>query len=426
MKILIVTYTYPPAKSVNGFRPLYFARAMEQYGWKVEVLTRHFTGSESFDEYNRPNHTPYSYTLESGVMVHRVPHHNSWFGYYNWPGMRSLGLWKLIYFTQLLCGRTTQESYSKWIGYYLKHLLKSTPYDAILVESGPTNLVRAVARIASTLRIPYIIDFRDAYYHEMYLKDPSKIGFSKKIKLGLEKYYMRRPITSAHYCISLSSTLLNILQVPPGKQKVIVNGYDEVAWSKLKNNPDADIFSIIIAGTLYDREILKIFLEGLQLFLSKGLKKVEVLFIAPGPPSVIERIREALPFDDVKILPTRISYEATLEHMATAQVLAYHGWKGYSGYPSAKIYEYIRSGKKIWILPADGDVIDALLLETQTGKSFTDPGIAAQQLHAWYDEWVIKGEVTNTPNWEIIQRHSRQVQSEKINQIVSAMTQGLK
>lgn len=398
---------------------------MEQHGWKVEVLTRHFTGSESFDEFNQPNSTPYSFAIESGVLVYRVPHQNSWFDYYNWPGMRHLGLWKMIYFIQLLFGRTTQESYSQWIGYYLQHLLAGTPYDAILVESGPTNLVRTVAKVASSQQIPCIIDFRDAYYHEMYLKDLSKIGFSKKIKLSLEKYYMRKPISSASFCVSLSSTLLNILQVPTEKQKVIVNGYDALAWSKIKINPTSDIFRITIAGTLYDRNFLKIFLEGLHLFLNKGLKKVEVLFIAPGSPSVIQRIHAALPFDQIRILHDRISYEATLEQMGSSQVLAYHGWNGYTGYPSAKIYEYIGSGKKIWILPGDGDVIDDLLVETQTGKSFTNPGVAAQQLHTWYEEWVIHGKVTNTPNWETIHNYSRQLQSEKIIQIVSMATQGL-
>ncbi len=59
MKILIVTYTYPPAKSVNGFRPYHFAKALTAAGWKVSVLTRHFTGNEEVPEaYRLTNKVP--------------------------------------------------------------------------------------------------------------------------------------------------------------------------------------------------------------------------------------------------------------------------------------------------------------------------------------------------------------------------------
>ncbi len=421
MKILIVTYTYPPALSVNGFRPFHFAKGLHHAGWDVWVLTRHFKGTEFFEDYSKPNSTPFATASENGVTVYRTPFENTWFKYFDFTWIQKTGLWRFIYFIQLLFGRTTQESYNKWFKPYLQYILAEHQFDVMLVESGPTNLVRIVARLAAKYAIPMAIDFRDAYYHEMYLKNQKTLPLSKKIKIGLEKFYLRKSIHQADLLISLSTTLLDILEAPLHCRLVLVNGYDEEAWSRMIPIIHTTTFKITIAGTLYNKSFLTPFLQSLKIFLDHNLPHVEVVFLAPGAESVIARIKNILHHPEVKIIPKRLSYQDSLHEMNNAQVLAYHGWAGYRGYPSAKIYEYIRAAKSILVVPADHDVIDRLLIETQTGKSFDQPVDAANQLVIWYNEWKHHGTTNIAPNTSAIQQYARQKQNLGLIQALNQM-----
>lgn len=387
MKLLLVTYTYPPSKSVNGFRPYFFAKSLSQHGFDVHVLTRYFTGHEKFNEYNDVNLTPFSISREDNVFVFRAPFENTWFNYHKISWIKNSGLWKFIYLIQLAVGRTTQESYNKWFKPYLVKLLREHAYDLILVESGPTNLVNLVHKVSKKFSISYAIDFRDAFYHEMHIKNQRALPFNKKIKLYFEKYYISRSIQDSLFCISISDSLLKILDVPKEKGEVIVNGYDEKTWSTLSQPEINGVFKIVIGGKLYEKEFLEPFLHSIYLFLSKKPENVQVLFIAPGDNSIQGTIQAKLPFPSVQIIKDRLSYQETLLELASAQVLMYHGWKGYTGIPGTKIFDYLRSGKNILIVPGDEDIIDEFLLETKRGVSMDDPDKAAEQLEYWYQEW---------------------------------------
>ncbi|MEP7323922.1 MAG: hypothetical protein ABI761_18485 [Saprospiraceae bacterium] len=419
MKILLVTYTYPPSKSVNGFRPHYFAKTLAQHGYDVHVLTRHFTGLEKFNQYNEVNLTPFSISREEGVCVFRTPFENTWFKYHKISWIKNSGLWRFIYLIQLAVGRTTQESYNKWFKPYLIKLLKEYVYDLILVESGPTNLVNLVHNISTQFKIPYAIDFRDAYFHEMHLKNQQTLPVRKKLKLFFEKYYMKQSIQNSLFCISISDSLHKILDVPEEKREIILNGYDENIWSTL---PESDVtrdFKIVIGGKLYDRDFLEPFLHAIYLFLSKSPENVRVLFIAPGDISIHDIIQAKLPFSSVQIIKDRLSYEETLIELSSAQVLMYHGWKGYTGIPGTKIFDYLRSGKNILIVPRDLDIIDELLLETKRGVSLDDPDKAAEQLNNWYQEWK-SGEASKSYVMDeaIIHRYSREYQNDLLVKMI--------
>ena len=387
MRILIVTYTYPPAKSVNGFRPYYFAKALISKGHQVQVLTRHFTGSELFNEYALPNRYPYSISKENGTIVHRVPFINTWFRYYRNSFFLSTGIWRIVYLMQLILGRTSQESYNKWFKPYLEKIIKRYNFDLILVEYGPSNLVRIVNKLATDHKIPYAIDFRDAYSQEMCIKNQALLSIGKRIIIRLEKYYLKSSIHNAAFCISLSRQLLNVLGIPLEKQEIISNGFDEDEWDSISTSWNTNIFRITIAGTLYNKEFLMPFLHSIKEFIKMKLDHIEVLFIAPGSDEVINKIVETLEFPQIRIIKHRISYHQTCKWMASSVVLMYHGWRGYSGIASTKIFDYIRSGNKILIVPGDDDIIDEIIMKTKSGVIANDPTIGANQLYIWYNQW---------------------------------------
>ena len=360
---------------------------MVEQGWEVRVLTRHFTGEEnSAEDYLRPLNTAFSISEEEGVYVYRTPFKNSWFSYYENRFLKNTGLWKLVYLVQLLAGRTNQESYNSFFNKYLVLVLKTKKPDIILVESGPTNLVRMVSQRALQYRIPYAIDFRDLYYHEMY-RNYSGLAWNKKIKIRLEEWHMRKAIRYAKKMVSLNATWLEILKAPIDKRLVVSNGFDSLAWDRIIPIRDPEHFTISIVGTIYDRPFLQIFLTTLDRFLQLKKQKVRVRFLAPGHKETIHKIRRALPYPEVAIEEMHWPYEKAIALMAASQVLMYHGWPGYRELISAKIFDYIRSGARILIVPADQNGLDDLIRQTGSGMSCATAEEGAEQLEAWYRDW---------------------------------------
>ena len=424
MKVLILTYTYPPASSVNGQRPYYFAKALKDSGHTVEVLTRHFTGHEKWDEYNTENLTPFAISKEDGIMVYRTPFKNTWFDYYSYAILKNTGLWKWMYLIQLAIGRTTQESYNHWFKKYLNNIL-ANGVDLVLVESGPTNLVILASKMCSINSIPYCIDFRDVYYHEMLWK--GSLSWNKRLKIYFEKRYMAASIRKATLVIGESKQKLNVIKVPKHKSYVIHNGYDEELWASGEvplNNTQP--FTILVAGRLYAKPFLEILLDSFAEFITYGYHDILIRFLAPGDTEVINRINHKLEPRYLEIIPERVSAAKALSYMKSAHVLAYHGWQNYTGVYSTKIYDYIRSGKRILICPTDSDVMEELLSPLPGCHLTSDSREAAKVLQSIYTQWkanhlmdVDRNHTEASPAMEnstscSIYEFSRQYQSKKI------------
>lgn len=384
---------------------------MVKEGWEVQVLTRHFTGEEgSAEDYRQPLKTPFSMSREEGVLVYRTPFINTWFAYYDYAFLRRTGWWKAIYLIQLLLGRSCQESYNFYFKKYLPLVLKFKKPDILLVESGPTNLVRLVARLAAKREIPFVVDFRDLYYHEMY-QDFNGLDWNKKIKIRLEEWHMRQTIRRADRIISLNAHMLEVLKVPHSKRLIVSNGYDGDAWNNTKPVKDLNHFTISIVGTLYERPFLNIFLEAIQRFLQLNRPGVRIRFIAPGHPEVVGKIRKALPFPEVEIEEKPWPSEKALALMAGSEVLMYHGWAGYRQVMSTKIYDYIRSGSHVLIVPSDENGLDELIRDADCGVSCSKAAEGATQLAYWYEAWK-QGELfCREIHEEKIKKYSRQGQN---------------
>lgn len=384
-------------------------------GHEVEVLTRHFTGQEKWDEFNNENSTPFSISKEEGITVYRTSYRNTWFKYHSYKLVLKTGIWKLIYFIQLALGRTTQESFNKCFHKYIGPIMDNA-IDMVLVESGPTNLVRLSAKICMAKKIPYCIDFRDVYYHEMLFK--GKLPWNKRIKIYIEQYYMKPAIAGAKAIIGESRQKLNVLKGPPIKSYVVHNGFDELLWATSnKGISDLNTFTICVCGRLYPYPFLDVLLNAFASFLTLNLPNTLVRFIAPGDKKLVGLIYNKLGSRNIEVIAERVDTEMAIQLMSSAHVLAYHGWQGYTGVYSTKVYDYLRSGKRILICPTDDDVLNEMLNMQEGCYLENDPDKAAKILFSIYTEWKTNG-LKDINRDENISEFSRQTQSKKIIKIL--------
>jgi hypothetical protein len=175
--------------------------------------------------------------------------------------------------------------------------------------------------------------------------------------------------------------------IPPNKRKMVSNGFEGEIWDEMPPQKEFEQFTISIIGTLYSREFIPVFLDTINLFLQKQPERVKVKFIAPGSKVLVNLIRETLPFEQVEVAESRMPYTEAIAIMAKSQILMYHGWPGYKCTISTKVYDYLRSGAKILIVPSDENGLDRLIEETGSGASCSTAAGGAAQLEAWYRDW---------------------------------------
>ena len=73
-KVLIISYYYPPENSISSRRPLAFAKAFQQAGYDVTVLTRHrdINNFQSYVDLNAPSNKLNSAQFEEGIKTVRI------------------------------------------------------------------------------------------------------------------------------------------------------------------------------------------------------------------------------------------------------------------------------------------------------------------------------------------------------------------
>ena len=136
--------------------------------------------------------------------------------------------------------------------------------------------------------------------------------------------------------------------------------------------------------SIYPEQDMSVMIDGLKLFLhDKSSDKVQLRFIGLDIiPSVSQYVKNELPAEFIYV-SNRVSKEEAIVETKKATVLSYPGWLGTKGIISTKIFDYIASGNPILIAPGDKDIIDDLLIKTNTGESVFSAKEFAALLNKW-------------------------------------------
>lgn len=425
MKILIVSRSYPPANSPDALRPFYFAKALHEVGWEVSILTSAVRESNNINndytqDYAESFKAPFKVQIEDGILIYRIPYHNSWMWYAHRKWIMKTFIWKVIYLIQLVLGRNDQESYNKYFLQYTKKILSTKKFDCIQIIIHPANFLNIVAKEAIKHNIPYVIDFRDYIVQDMALKNQKNVRTSRKLKIFFEKRQIQKYFHKALFCIGVSKEMLKVYDIAEEKQFEILNGYSDMDWKDLYIEPEANKFVISCVGTIYIAGFFDEFLLTFRKFLELNDNlNIEIRFVGLRKNVVIDTVRNALPFDRVSIFSKRYENRLALEYMLKSNVLVYHGWKGYQGIYSLKIFEYLKAQRRILIVPGDDDVIDQLVRKCQAGVSCKDSDEAAATLTEWYKEWTTMGKLECFSIDSQILEYSRTNQARKLVKIYS-------
>jgi glycosyltransferase involved in cell wall biosynthesis len=384
MRILIVSYIFPPFNCIGSVRVGKTAKYLLKFGHDVRVLTAQDQPFPPTLQLEVPTENViYSRSLNvrkpAEVMLgkgahaeaeNRPPH-----GRLRSAMKQALGfpLRTFVYFPDANVG---------WLPFALSagaRLLEEWKADLILASSPPPTALLVARRLAKSFGIPWIADLRDLWVDHHYYNQPS---WRKVVEARME----RRVLSSAAALVTVSEPLAEILRAKYRKPtKIVLNGFDPAdypARSDLAFN-NGNIRILYTGVTYPGRQDASMLFAALRQ-LGPLAEQVRVTFYG----SYLNTIREKAAEHGVQHLVeinAPISYKESLKAQSEADILLLLLWTDPAerGIYTGKLFEYIGAHRPILAVGGADCVAAELIRSRNAGVVMSDPGKIAAQLEKW-------------------------------------------
>lgn len=400
MRILIVSFFFPPYNGIGALRVGKTAKLLSALGHDIRVLTvqrppakvglpveiasDRVTAARWIDV-NRP-----------GVILAGGEERVAASGYEP-PAGRMRGLWRFgadIYRRIL----NIPDGQIGWYPYAVsagKKMLEDWRPDVILASSPPPTSILVAARLARRFEVPFVIDFRDLWIDE----HRYRLGvLRKRLESGWEGRLVRRSAGLVTVSEGLAEQLWTRYHVPT---IVVRNGFDQddqaVPASIKASSPDT--LRIVYTGMLYPQEYdLGVFFDAVAGAIARAPGKLQVEMYGRYLSAAAIEARRAGVESHVTFHPG-VSHDESLRLQRNADALLLWLPKNPQSYGSitGKFYEYVAARRPILAVgPAQNEA--CRFIETKRlGAVAADAASLQERLIAWSGEKLSSGSLPELP-----------------------------
>lgn len=398
-----MVFHYPPEASSSGvLRTLKYSRYLQDYGWRVTVLTPEIDAFEIVDP-------ALDAQIPASVRVIRTrflntKRHLAWRGVY--PSLLALP--------------------DRWIGWLPwavaagKRLIETDPVDLIYSTSPHATAHLIAMRLAKASGQPWVADFRDPWFEET----PEPGDSSGLMFHRLNRWLEARAVACSSQVVASTTHLCDLMRTryPQHADKIgaILNGYDEADFAALPVGSAADNerMTIVHAGNINAkfRDPRPLF-RALRRAAADGLldlRRIRLRFIGGGSfgdsAEVASEIAATDLADSVEFLP-RVPYEQSLSELSRADLLLLlQASADTVGLVPAKLYEYLRAQKPVLAMVLPGATTD-VLAETGGGWAVApdDEATLTRILADAYHDWQQRTLSTRRADMQVLRRFDRKV-----------------
>jgi len=289
-----------------------------------------------------------------------------------------------------------------WLPFAVQRIGKihrSSPIDLVVATLPPFTTGMIASRAKRKWHIPYLLDFRDAWTHNLYSPRLSSIHRSIQNKFEFQTIKSARGLIFVNPY--LGSFYQNKYSFLKGKRiKVIRNGFDAEDFSHLDfHKPDAQntFFKIGIMGTIYSQGNAPITLiNALSILRQKNSplnQKLKLIFIGKWTESFYSWVMSQDIHSQVEFVPYLPHREALeLARTMNALALALHSdLEGNELVTPGRIYEYLYLKKPILAMCAPKSDLAELVQNSNAGEvvDYRDTNGIVQILTRWLTTGVL-------------------------------------
>jgi glycosyltransferase involved in cell wall biosynthesis len=360
-RVLLIAYHYPPEGSSSGvLRTLAFSRHLPTHGWMPHVLTLRGSIYPVRDE-------SLCDEIPAEVTVHRAA---------AWDTARHLAL-----FGRHFEWMAVPDRYVSWLPFAVRRGLKvvrTVGIDAIFSTSPQPTAHLVAGWLKLRTGLPWIADFRDPWIEEGIHPRPGSLRY--RVESGLERFVITRAdrvvVTTPEFCADL---VARYPSTPAQKFSVIFNGYDDSDCLEVAGNPPGDRFEVLHAGMVTPeyRDPVPL-LRAVSTLIRQGVlspSDIRITFLGAGGyagTTDFTGVVNKLGLSDVVQAVPRVSHLEAIRRLRHAAVLLLlQASDDTRSLIPAKAFEYLRAGRPILALTAEGAT--ATLLRDTGGGVVVNP-----------------------------------------------------
>jgi glycosyltransferase involved in cell wall biosynthesis len=395
MKVLIVSFAFPPSNVIGAVRVGKLARYLDHRGHDVRVLTTDVVEDRSlpleisrervfYTEYRERRHwidrvvrllrgrtalpaegrhedAPPQDGAQPRSLQQTLRRH--YFGLIHIPDMRADWVW-----TAIPAGR---------------RLISEWKPEIIFASAPPNTGLMVASRLARTHKVPWVADFRDLWVDNPYYSEP---GWRKRIDAILEPRILRR----AAGLVTVSPIWAEQLRRRHGKDVTVVyNGYAEEDFPPLALRADpGGILTIRYMGSIYRgfRDPSALF-SAIALLPDQLRTRINVEFFSDAG-DVVLNAAAAHRVENVVVVKPLVPYRRALALQMEADVLLLlqSSDQRDEGNLPAKLFEYLYARRPILFIGYERGIAARLVIERRAGLVSNSPEQIRDQLRRWFED----------------------------------------
>jgi glycosyltransferase involved in cell wall biosynthesis len=392
MKVLIVTFAFPPSNVIGAIHVGKLARYLDRGGHDVRVLT-----TDLFEDRSLPLEIP-----SERVIYTAYPESKSWLwrmvnplrrrSFIAVDGFRGDGptqnaapdrpLWRRMR-RQFYALINIPDMRASWIKTALpagRRLIEEWMPDIIYASAPPYTGLVIAGRLSRSFGVPWVANLRDLWVDNPYYREP---GWRRPIDAMLEWMVLR----NAARLVTVSPIWAEQLSRRHGKPaNVVYNGYAEEDFPP----PPARVGSGKVLTIRYLGSIYPGFRDPSALFaaialLPKSLRRrIMVEFYGDECEVVLNAAAVRGVTDAVAVRP-RVAYRRALELQMQSDVLLLLQWNDRrdEGNLPAKLFEYLYARRPILFIGYEQGIAARLVNDRGAGLVSNNPAQISDQLRVW-------------------------------------------
>jgi glycosyltransferase involved in cell wall biosynthesis len=374
--VLFITYFWPPSGKATLHWPLYIIKHLPKNGWQPSVLP---VDEDTFS-YQDPS---LLHEVDPNMLVVKTPAMEPFSLYRKFLGKESG--------TPLISSETISKTntglrhrIALWIRMNLfvpdarrgwmwtairggESLFRSKKIDAI-ITIGPPHSTHLIGRkLAHRHHIPHVPVLIDPWIDIAYYRDFKRHPLS----VALDRRYEKSVVTEAAHVVFVTDTTRQdfIRKYPSIKSRssVLYWGYNEENFSGIeRTSGNAKEYVILHAGNIFDYQNPPGLWKAIAHERAQG-RRLRLRFIGTVSPGIRAAIEEA-GLSDVAEIGGFLPYHKAVREICSASYLLVCASE--KRHVPGKLFEYIRSGRRIIAFGNDNQEVENILQKTNSGILF--------------------------------------------------------
>ena len=366
LKVLIITYYWPPAGGSGVQRWLKFVKYLRNFDIEPIVYTVHDA----------------NYPKEDKSLLDEIPENVKILEQPIWEPTDLL-FWKQKKQQKKDISNSTNNGLLSfirgnffipdpkifWVKPSIKFLntfLKTNKID-VIISTGPPHSMHLIAqKLKQKNNIKWIADFRDPWTDLYYNKEFNQLSFAKNINMKLEIAVLK----NADCILTVSNSLKKEFVKQAKRVEVITNGFDSEVLEQNTVNLD-EKFSISYIGLLPKQSNPKLFFSALRkiCFENANFKRdLKLNFIGDISEDVKHEIQINNLSENTEFMEY-VPHKKAIEYQQKAQVLLLliPNIENAQGILTGKLFEYLTTNRPIFAVSPPNIDLEQILEETNTG-----------------------------------------------------------